>query len=71
LLRGLGMSQQAIDILSHSVIIPSELLALQSPCSGGRHGKEILKPHFLKERWGFLFNDFFLKFSIDRFSKKL
>ena len=29
--------------------------ALQFPCLGGRHGKEILKPHFLNERWGFGF----------------
>jgi hypothetical protein len=32
-----------------------QIYALQFPCSEGRHGKEILKPHFLKERWVFLF----------------
>ena len=37
----------------------SQKYDLPSPCSEGRYGKEKLKPHFLKERWGFL-NDFFL-----------
>jgi len=42
-----------VDIPSHSVIIPIEIRS-PIPLLGGRYGKEILKPHFLKERWGFL-----------------
>jgi len=43
---------RGIDIPSPSVKIPSEIRS-SIPYSEGMHGKEILKPHFLKKRWGF------------------
>jgi predicted type IV restriction endonuclease len=43
-----------VDNPSLSVKIPSELSS-PIPSSEGRHGKENLKPHFSKERWGFLY----------------
>ena len=58
LFERVGMWQQTIDILPHFVIIPlsGQNLALQYPCSEGRHGKEKLNPTFLLgEEWGFYF----------------
>jgi hypothetical protein len=48
-----------IPLLTSSAILLSspQKLALQSPCSEGKYVLEILKPHFLKERCFFNFQN--------------
>jgi len=46
-----------LDFPLPSRYYPHRLLLSNPPCSEGRYGSEILRPHFLKERWGFFVPD--------------